>query len=426
MKKLYTLALAAAVAFGATAATPKLHTTLSPLPAKQAKTLELVSKAEKSGFTLNSNVIRKAVSAEQAYGLYIWSYYTPLDGGQEATDQEFQVLFDEESNESYIYDGNFLFPAAVDLEAATITISPVQLDEVQISASQNAIPFVCPIKISESEEPELVEEPVVISITADGLSLSQQYGFAIAALDPDENAEDPLLGYFGFYLMNEWTRYVESDYWTTIGEATFTDGIIYSVFIDPQQVPEQPTYTVTLQKSTNEPGIMRIKNAWGFYFDGTSEPLVFDMTDPEFVLVPMQPTGISAGGNIGSCIIISQSEFAVLAEEMTKEAFLASTEYAPYNISVTDNTVNFPGNSIMLRFPNSTNPNFQANSFYTFENVLASTLVLPEGWNAVDNIAVEGADAPVEYYNLQGVRVENPSNGLYIRRHGKNVTKVIR
>ena len=33
MKKLYTLALAAAVAFGATAATPKLHTTLSPLPA---------------------------------------------------------------------------------------------------------------------------------------------------------------------------------------------------------------------------------------------------------------------------------------------------------------------------------------------------------------------------------------------------------
>jgi len=34
-------------------------------------------------------------------------------------------------------------------------------------------------------------------------------------------------------------------------------------------------------------------------------------------------------------------------------------------------------------------------------------------------------NAPVEYYNLQGVRVENPDNGLYIKRQGKKVEKVI-
>ena len=34
-------------------------------------------------------------------------------------------------------------------------------------------------------------------------------------------------------------------------------------------------------------------------------------------------------------------------------------------------------------------------------------------------------EAPVEYYNLQGVRVENPANGLYIRRQGNNVSKVV-
>lgn len=34
-------------------------------------------------------------------------------------------------------------------------------------------------------------------------------------------------------------------------------------------------------------------------------------------------------------------------------------------------------------------------------------------------------NAPVEYFNLQGVRVENPQNGLYIRRQGSVVTKVI-
>ncbi len=43
---------------------------------------------------------------------------------------------------------------------------------------------------------------------------------------------------------------------------------------------------------------------------------------------------------------------------------------------------------------------------------------------AIDNI--EAADnAPVEYFNLQGIRVANPENGLYIRRQGNKVTKVI-
>ncbi len=34
-------------------------------------------------------------------------------------------------------------------------------------------------------------------------------------------------------------------------------------------------------------------------------------------------------------------------------------------------------------------------------------------------------NAPVEFYNLQGVRVENPSNGIFIRRQGNNVSKVL-
>lgn len=45
--------------------------------------------------------------------------------------------------------------------------------------------------------------------------------------------------------------------------------------------------------------------------------------------------------------------------------------------------------------------------------------------SGVENVAEENTDAPVEYYNLQGVRVINPENGLYIRRQGNNVTKVI-
>lgn len=39
--------------------------------------------------------------------------------------------------------------------------------------------------------------------------------------------------------------------------------------------------------------------------------------------------------------------------------------------------------------------------------------------------AIDNENAPVEYFNLQGVRVENPANGLYIKRQGNKVSKVI-
>lgn len=49
-------------------------------------------------------------------------------------------------------------------------------------------------------------------------------------------------------------------------------------------------------------------------------------------------------------------------------------------------------------------------------------LVTRIGDVTVDN----DANAPVEYYNLQGVRVQNPENGIFIRVQGKKVTKVIK
>ena len=42
----------------------------------------------------------------------------------------------------------------------------------------------------------------------------------------------------------------------------------------------------------------------------------------------------------------------------------------------------------------------------------------------LDSVMVD-ADAPVEYFNLQGIRVENPENGVFIRRQGTTVTKVV-
>lgn len=47
--------------------------------------------------------------------------------------------------------------------------------------------------------------------------------------------------------------------------------------------------------------------------------------------------------------------------------------------------------------------------------------------SGVENIeAVVDENAPVEYFNLQGVRVANPAEGgIYIRRQGNKVSKIL-
>ena len=48
---------------------------------------------------------------------------------------------------------------------------------------------------------------------------------------------------------------------------------------------------------------------------------------------------------------------------------------------------------------------------------------LPE--TGINDVVVD-ENAPVEYFNLQGVRVANPERGgIYIRRQGTNVAKVL-
>lgn len=43
----------------------------------------------------------------------------------------------------------------------------------------------------------------------------------------------------------------------------------------------------------------------------------------------------------------------------------------------------------------------------------------------IDNIAVDETAAPAVYYNLQGVQVANPENGIFVVRRGNKVTKEI-
>ena len=55
--------------------------------------------------------------------------------------------------------------------------------------------------------------------------------------------------------------------------------------------------------------------------------------------------------------------------------------------------------------------------------VAEKLLFAVDNTSAVEGIEMEDANAPVEYYNLQGVKVANPSNGIFIKVQGNKATK---
>ena len=97
--------------------------------------------------------------------------------------------------------------------------------------------------------------------------------------------------------------------------------------------------------------------------------------------------------------------------ELEGEELIIDYEYTLEN-GVTTFLTSLDG--VMCVMTNSQLPNV-----YLYTNLL----------NAVSGIEDVVADsdnnAPVEYYNLQGIKVENPENGIYIRVQGNTVTKVL-
>ena len=64
----------------------------------------------------------------------------------------------------------------------------------------------------------------------------------------------------------------------------------------------------------------------------------------------------------------------------------------------------------------------QTNALH-YRNIIVTDILIDKKSGIADIEADE--NAPVEYFNLQGIRVENPAAGIYIRRQGSKVTKVL-
>lgn len=220
---------------------------------------------------------------------------------------------------------------------------------------------------------------------------------------------------------------VDDDDWVTLeGEGEYMDGVYANIYngVSPQ------AYNVTVQEHKNYKGYFRVVNPYtngnwtaasaiGPAFDTSQNYYLYvDAMRPGMVFIEDSPLGVNFGDGEG---MISSLAFVYHCYDQD------ATDY--YGTRDENGLITFPDGSITFsekgyyngaRLPiynASTNPNIKS----------PVTLLLPASWSGIIGvIADDNTSAPVEYYNLQGMRVQDAENipGLYIRKQGDKTEKV--
>lgn len=193
------------------------------------------------------------------------------------------------------------------------------------------------------------------------------------------------------------------DPWSEEVEGTMVENILWDSFgVQPS------TYNVGVKKNFNNNHYLIIDPWRGFYDQingqGVESPSIeIDASNPNDCSIASTPIGVA------SYEILSFSYYTTAPDEQ--------------KITVTEDGANtvitFPIRSMLLFDPDS-------NKLYYLGNEDVSTITFPtiqQDNSSIGDIIVD-AEAEVEYYNLQGIRIENPKAGqIVIKRQGNVVSK---
>ncbi len=209
------------------------------------------------------------------------------------------------------------------------------------------------------------------------------------------------------------------DPWGEAVDATFVEDIITSTLTGAENLTP---YTVQVQKSADKE-LYRVLDPWKQLYAAAgitsqSPTLEIDATDPTNVIIELQSTGLSNSTD-GTYGVMSESYYC----EVTGDALADELKITLTNNADGTTTITVPHYSTTVY--TTTSQKF----YYGSMSETPSTLTFKTFGNneaGIANVSVAANDAPVEYFNLQGVRVNNPAAGqLVIKRQGSEVTKTI-
>ena len=240
-----------------------------------------------------------------------------------------------------------------------------------------------------------------------------------------------------------------SIYYTTNGNDPTTESTLYE---GPFTLTEECTVKAIAVADNMENSA--IAEAVFTFLSEDSKTATYDFTDPSS-LTPAQPENAFGGGN-DSAVVLNDVELSAGDTKLVCAKGTATTDsriwagtsaydLRTYNgstitISVANGTLTsivFEGNKIDDTYATASNGTFANKTWTASENVSevmfsvskttninTITVTYQSDSSAIENVEAE-SDEAVEYYNLQGVKVANPENGLYIMKQGNKATKVL-
>ncbi len=238
-----------------------------------------------------------------------------------------------------------------------------------------------------------------------------KYTGFVVTVDKDNNIK----GVFSreFYNIPE-----NADKWENIGRGTFTDAILSGFYGDKKS----KTYQVTVEQRKDRPGYYRIVNPYGksypdYIDDAFSDKhahnhyIFIDATDPDAVILEESPVGADYCGN-GDARVSSTAARALASGKSLEE--IKSSKMCG---TMKEGKISFPRRTLLF-----SERNYIEGNWRNADSNGKTTIVLPSSSGIYE---LEAYDSQNEvYYNLQGVKVDNPSKGIYIRQCGNKVEKV--
>ena len=411
MKKLYTLLLAASVA--ASASADALKAPVATAADASAKSINVAAdrarnaKAEIVKYTGSAATPAKAAPAKAApttmaelLGIYEYSIKLYTNTGVNTISSVTSLQAGEGENEVKICGLRYTDVTLVgtaDLAAGTITLAPQELMELE-PETPGVSEDIWLFGYDDATNKEDRTKNIVININADG-TLSSNDTFVYGVED--------------------------------------MPGFSYAIF-DGLTMTKSTTYNtiVTFQE--------RDTDDEGYYLDTYTE-----YTD--YTVAEHKEDYVHGGEALGECVVLSNFIFApsatvalnpipVQIERDTKTIFIDNWVWFNYNNNGTNVPVGIYG--ILNNRTDVIEGTYAGNtiswtgewtaycSLGSFGRFLGCKLILPfqldENGAGINDVTVDNENAPVEYFNLQGIRVSEPAAGqVVIRRQGTNVQKVL-
>jgi len=173
--------------------------------------------------------------------------------------------------------------------------------------------------------------------------------YSVVAVSFDENGDAQDFGYTTF----EFTPAGMTDPWVSLGYCKYTDDLFVPLYSD--DVADIPTYDVEILQNKDNPGLFRLKNAYGAGYpynepgdyDENDVFIEIDATDPDGVFINEQSMGVDWGD--GTAYIYSYASYY-----MDNGKTLDQVKQAGYCGTYKNNIITFPTKTLLVTFEGST------------------------------------------------------------------------